>query len=234
MKLVIHVVGFDVGAAAARQLQCIAKATGGKYFSASNADSLLEAMQTVSDEVTQKVEEAKVTGVQAATGLGQAEDRNAQGFRNQSGLPADHSGQRRQDRERNREPQGKFGHPLLSGKYEVACGFATPNYGDPTLTEIGEVTIVKGETRELQLGSISFNIPKNLIDNDWKNRINVSEVILADAGTNEPLVTVRATTMGTTTTNPSRCWQESTTSCSATQPIRNHQPSSQETCRSHR
>jgi len=196
VKLVIHVVGFDVGAAAARQLQCIAKATGGKYFSASNADSLLEAMQTVSDEVTQKVEEAKVTGVQAATGLGKLKIEMPKASEISLAflqITRVKDGKIVKEME---SPKASSVHPLLSGKYEVACGFATPNYGDPTLTEIGEVTIVKGETRELQLGSISFNIPKNLIDNDWKNRINVSEVILADAGTNEPLVTVRSNNNG--------------------------------------
>ncbi len=195
-KFVMHVVGFDVGAAAAKQLQCVAKATGGKYFSANDGESLLEAMQTVSAEVTQKVEAAKATTVQAGTGLGKLH----------VAMPKDSNGSlafiqitRVKDGKVVKKVESVKAdsiHPLLSGQYAVACGFATPNYGEPTLTEIGEVTIVKGETRELQLGSISFNIPKDLVDNDWKNRINVSEVILADAGTNTPIVTVLSNNNG--------------------------------------
>ncbi len=41
----IHTVGFDVGADAEAQLQCIAKAGNGRYFSAEDADGLRQAVQ---------------------------------------------------------------------------------------------------------------------------------------------------------------------------------------------
>ena len=195
-KFVIHVVGFDVGAAAARQLQCVAQATGGKYFSADNGESLLEAMQTVKAEVAQKVEAAKVTAVQSGTGLGKLRIAMPEGSESslaflQITRVADGKVVKQVE-----GPKADSSHPLLSGKYAIHCGFATPNYGDPTLTKIGEVTVDKGETREIQLGAISFNIPKDLLDSDWKNRINVTEVILADAGTNAPLVSVLSNNNG--------------------------------------
>jgi len=43
-SLVIHVVGFDVDAAAKAQLQCIARASGGAYFDASDAKGLADAL----------------------------------------------------------------------------------------------------------------------------------------------------------------------------------------------
>ncbi len=189
-KIVIHVVGFDVGAAAAKQLKCIATATGGKYFAANDAESLLESLRTVSAEVAKKVEEAKTSTVRASTGLGKLRITMPKG--SEKSLASIHITRVKDNKtvKRVESPQADSTHPLLSGKYSIACAFATPNYGEPTMTEIGEVTISKGETRELQLGSISFNIPKHLIDNDWQNRINVAKVILADAGTNEPVVTV--------------------------------------------
>lgn len=195
-KFVMHVVGFDVGAAAAKQLQCVAKATGGKYFSASDGDSLLKALQTVSAEATQKVEAAKATTVQAATGLGKLQVSMPKGSEVSLAFLQITRVKDGKILKKVESVKAESIHPLLSGKYTVACGFATPNYGAPTLTEIGEITIVKGETRDLQLGSISFNIPKDLVDNDWKNRINISEVVLADAGTNEPVVTVLSNNNG--------------------------------------
>jgi len=189
-KLVIHVVGFDVGAAAAKQLRCIATATGGKYFAANDAESLLQALRTVSAEVAQKVEQAKTTTVHASTGLGKLRITMPKGSEKSIAFIQITRVKDNKTVKRVESPQAVSTHPLLSDKYSITCGFATPNYGEPTLTEVGEVTIRKGETREIRLGSISFNIPKHLVDNEWQNRINVSKVILADAGTNQPVVTV--------------------------------------------
>lgn len=55
----VHVVGFDVKEAERKQLQCIADAGGGKYFSAADAGQLTAALAEVRREVTEapKVEE---------------------------------------------------------------------------------------------------------------------------------------------------------------------------------
>lgn len=72
-RLVVHTVGFGVDATARQQLQCVAKAAGGRYFDATNADdlaaSLGKAVETVRTVVVEKkgpgwlkVEGADVTG----------------------------------------------------------------------------------------------------------------------------------------------------------------------------
>jgi hypothetical protein len=57
IDLVVHVVGFDVDQTTAKELSCIANATGGEYLTAKNASSLHQAMQTL----TKKVEAPKPT-----------------------------------------------------------------------------------------------------------------------------------------------------------------------------
>ena len=47
----MHVVGFDVTGGAAQELSCIAEASGGRYFAASNAGELLNALKTVEKSV---------------------------------------------------------------------------------------------------------------------------------------------------------------------------------------
>ncbi len=48
-----HVIGFDVDLKTSQQLECIANATGGEYFSAKNANSLNDAMKSIVKEVVQ-------------------------------------------------------------------------------------------------------------------------------------------------------------------------------------
>ncbi len=47
----MHVIGFDVNAREREQLECIAKAGGGSYFSAHNASQLQQALSAVKEEV---------------------------------------------------------------------------------------------------------------------------------------------------------------------------------------
>ena len=51
INFVAHVVGFNVDARTDRQLACIAKATGGEYFSAKNAAALTRAIKTIAKKV---------------------------------------------------------------------------------------------------------------------------------------------------------------------------------------
>ncbi len=53
IKLVVHVVGFDVRGAAVEQLQCIARAGGGGYFPASDTAALRQALQSVRSAVVE-------------------------------------------------------------------------------------------------------------------------------------------------------------------------------------
>ncbi len=47
IKFIIHVIGFDVTAEEKKQLECIAKAGGGTYYTARNANQFLHAMRKV-------------------------------------------------------------------------------------------------------------------------------------------------------------------------------------------
>jgi len=55
IDFVTHVIGFNVDKKTDKQLECIADATGGEYFSAKNATALNEAMKTIVKKV-EKVE----------------------------------------------------------------------------------------------------------------------------------------------------------------------------------
>jgi len=57
VDFVTHVIGFNVDKKTDRELECIATATGGEYFSAKNATALNDAMRVI----TKKVEKAKPT-----------------------------------------------------------------------------------------------------------------------------------------------------------------------------
>lgn len=60
VNLKIHVVGFDVKKDEAKQLQCIAKNGGGRYFAANNAGELAKSFAAVKKEVA-RVEKPKLT-----------------------------------------------------------------------------------------------------------------------------------------------------------------------------
>jgi Ca-activated chloride channel family protein len=53
IKLVVHVIGFDVRGAAVEQLQCIARAGGGSYFQANDTSGLQQALQSVQAAVVE-------------------------------------------------------------------------------------------------------------------------------------------------------------------------------------
>jgi len=54
LKLVVHVVGFDVKGAAAEQLQCIARAGGGGYFQANDTAGLRQALSAIRTTVVDR------------------------------------------------------------------------------------------------------------------------------------------------------------------------------------
>ena len=56
IQVKVHVVGFDVTQEEGKQLVCIAKAGGGKYFSAGNTAELKEALVEVKQELIEKAE----------------------------------------------------------------------------------------------------------------------------------------------------------------------------------
>lgn len=190
LKFVMHVVGFNVDAIAQQQLECIAGAGGGTYFGANDAAGLLDALQQVSTEVAEKVDEAKLTPVSVGSGLGKIRISMPQGSETSLAYLEITRLKDQKVVKRVERIKADATHPLLSGEYSLAIGFAQPNFGQPTVTQIGRLTLRKGETRHLQLGSISFNLPHELEHGNRPDRLSVEEVVIADAGTNEPVVTV--------------------------------------------
>ncbi|MEJ2146936.1 MAG: VWA domain-containing protein [Acidobacteriota bacterium] len=61
IKFVMHVIGFDVGDKEKAQLECIARAGGGRYFSASNAREFLEASKKVTESISVGEEPGRLT-----------------------------------------------------------------------------------------------------------------------------------------------------------------------------
>ncbi len=190
VKFVLHVVGFDVDAQAAAQLECTAGAGGGKYFSAANAADLLDALKSVSKELQEKVQQvdpAKIHTRAVSTGLAKLHVSMPAGsevslshIRVQNGI----TGEVTRDISK---PAADATYPFASGTYKVLLDFATPNYGAASETLLGIVKLAKGETYDLKLGSISFNVAPSL-----EKSIAVEEVVLLESGSSSRAVTVRA------------------------------------------
>lgn len=174
IKFVLHVVGFGVDEKGRQQLSCMAQAGGGLYFSASDTDGLLAAFESVKKQVEIKVEQAKTTTKTVTSKLGKLEFR----------LPKSSTKSlsrvkfvRMRDGKLVKEvknPAASSVHPLLSDEYEVILGFANPNYAPDTDVSIGSYKVTGGETTDVNLGAIVFNIAPSLEKNP------VSSVILVD------------------------------------------------------
>lgn len=182
VKFVMHVVGFAVTDADKAQLACIAEAGGGQYFGAADAAGLLAALQAVNAEIAQKVELAKTVVVPQATGLGKVRIvlpesalKSLAGFRivrkisdktvKEGDLPAADST-----------------HPLMSGDYSLTLLFANPNYQPPTEMSLGDFTVAKGESTEIALGALAFNVAEEL------KKAPVEAVAISEAGANREVL----------------------------------------------
>lgn len=162
VKFVMHVVGFAVAEADKAQLACIAEAGGGKYFGAADAAALLAALQAVNADIAQKVEQAKTVVVPRATGLGKLRIAMPE-----SALPS-LAGIRIVRKISDKVvKEGELAaadstHPLISGDYALALLFANPNYQPPTEMPLGDFTVANGETAEIALGALVFNVAEEL------------------------------------------------------------------------
>lgn len=190
IKFVLHTVGLDVDANARQQLECMAKAGGGTYFEAADANALLDALKAVAIEVAGKVEAAKDEVVKASSGLGKlrvAMPQNAEKSLKQFQVLRSKDGAVVKD---VAGVQADALHPLLSGDYLLRISFAQPNFGEPTWADLGRVTVTKGETREVVLGSISFDLPQEVADAPWETGLNIETVEVVNAGTDQAVATV--------------------------------------------
>ena len=186
INFIMHVVGFGVTEKEKEQLTCIAKAGGGQYFGAKDADSLFAALETVRNDIAEKVEKAKTTVVKTATKLGK--------FRLQ--LPESSlislkgiKITRKRDGKIIKEAEiGKKDtvHPLLSDDYTLTLSFANANYKPPTDVEISSFKVVGGETTSLSLGAIVFNIAEKLVD------LHLDAVSIIKKGASSPMLTIQS------------------------------------------
>lgn len=166
IKFVLHVVGFDVSREQKEQLACLAEAGGGVYYGAGNAGDLLSAFESMQAEVVKKVEieKAKTTKKKATSGLGKLQVIFPEG--GQKSL-AQIRVLRKKDNKTIKtaeHPEADSTHPLLAGEYAVIFGYANSNYQEPS--EIAPIpsTVNGGETTELRLGALVFNIAESLKD----------------------------------------------------------------------
>lgn len=163
IKFVLHVVGFGVGSRGKAQLSCLATAGGGRYFAASDAASLNQALATVRAAVVQQVKEAKTRTVRGATGLGKLKlVIPAAGLRTLAEIQL----VRVKDNRllKKAKPAAEATHPLLAGRYRVVLAYANTNYRPPTLAPVAEVEVRGGQTTVLKLGVVVINRAKGLGD----------------------------------------------------------------------
>lgn len=186
IHFVLHVVGFGVTDQEQEQLACLAKAGGGTYFAAGDESGLLAALDAVRETVAEKVEQAKTTTVRAATKIGKL----AITMPEESCISLAHikilktaGGGVAKTVE---APEASGLHPLLAGEYEIVMGFANPNYADPTEVSFGAWMVTGGETTEVQLGAVSFNLAASL------EEMPAESVTLAAMGGAGPEITLHS------------------------------------------
>lgn len=185
IHFILHVVGFDVTAEQKEQLQCLSDVAGGSYFGAEDADSLLAALTTVTQEVEEKVEKAKVTTKKKVSRLGKlritfpGEGKSIGAFtiiRASDGKVV----------KTVENPKNDSAHPLLAGDYQIVAGFANTNYRPNTDVPFGTWTVVGGEVAECALGTIAFNVADDL------KSMPVESITVAEKETGTPSITLES------------------------------------------
>jgi hypothetical protein len=176
VRFVMHVVGFDVPEEDQAQLACIAAAGGGNYFAAENAAALLAALQVVSKEIAQKVEQAKTVVVAQATGLGKLRITLPESaLKSLAGIRIVRKISDKVVKE-GELPAADSTHPLMSGDYALTLLFANPNYQPPTEMPLGDCAVAKGATTEIALGALVFNVAEEL------KKAPVEAVVVSESG----------------------------------------------------
>ncbi|MDZ7696919.1 MAG: VWA domain-containing protein [Deltaproteobacteria bacterium] len=162
IKFVLHVVGFDVNDEQKEQLTCLAEAGGGRYFGATDTDSLLGALETVKQDVAQKVEKAKTTTRKTVTKLGKLQvtlPESARRCLHTLKIIRVSDGKMLKKVE---DPKADATHPLLAGKYEIIAGYANSNYKPDSEVSFGVFEVKGGETTSLNMGAMAINIADSL------------------------------------------------------------------------
>ena len=163
IKFILHVVGFGVDRKGKEQLTCLSEAGGGRYFSATDANSLLIALETVKKEVAVKVREAKTTTVKARTRLGKLKITMPESAVITQGEIKIF---RKKDNKliKKAKPLAEGTHPLLAGQYGVVLQFLNTNYRPASEASLGQFEVKGGEVTEIKLGALVINRAKGLAD----------------------------------------------------------------------
>ncbi|MCF8146314.1 MAG: VWA domain-containing protein [Deltaproteobacteria bacterium] len=180
IKFILHVVGFGVDQKGRDQLTCFSEAGGGTYFQATDAQSLLAALETVQKEVAVKVEEAKTTTVKAQTRLGKLKITMPESaIKTQGEIKI----VRVKDNKviKLAKPESEGTHPLLAGEYEVVLQFNNTNYKPASEASLGRFEVKGGEVTEIHLGAMVLNKAKGLGD-------AAEAVVILPAGSDTPFV----------------------------------------------
>lgn len=180
IKFILHVVGFGVDQQGRDQLTCFSEAGGGKYFQATDAESLLAALETVKKEVETKVVEAKTTTVKAQTKLGKLKIAMPESsLKTQGEIKIVRTSDNKVIK--NAKPESEGTHPLLAGGYEVILQFNNANYKPPSEAPLGRFEVKGGEVTEIHLGAMVLNRAKGLGD-------AAEAIVILPAGTDKPFV----------------------------------------------
>lgn len=160
IKFILHVVGFDVDRMQKEELACLATAGGGQYFDAADSAALLAALQIVQQEVVKKVEYEKATTTTKTTksGLGKLKVTYPTGAEKSLAQIRIIRKKDGKNIKTAAKPKAESIHPLLSGEYEIILGYANSNNQKPSEIAPIPVTINGGETTELKLGTLIFNV----------------------------------------------------------------------------
>lgn len=166
IKFILHVVGFAVTDEEDDQLSCLADAGGGVYYTAGNASELLDAFQSMQQELVRKVEyeKAATTQKKSSSGLGKLRVFYPDPNEKYKGLEM-FKIVRKSDGKTIKtveKPEADSSHPLPAGEYQVVLGYANTNYQPPSEIAPVDVIVEGGETGELALGTLIFNVAESL------------------------------------------------------------------------
>lgn len=119
IDFVAHVVGFNVDKATDSQLACVAKATGGEYFSADDARSLNSALQSAVQTVQSPKPKTAGKAATAALTITASDKPNGKKLRANHSIYRVESGARRQVSDCQSTPQAACTESLSAGEYVV-------------------------------------------------------------------------------------------------------------------
>jgi hypothetical protein len=166
IRFILHVVGFAVTDEEDDQLSCLADAGGGVYYTAGDASELLAAFQSMQKELVRKVEyeKAATTKKKGKSGLGRLRVFFPDPNEKYKGLEV-FKIVRKSDGKTIKtveKPDADSSHPLPAGEYQVVLGYANTNFQPPSEIAPVDVNVEGGETSELALGTLIFNVADSL------------------------------------------------------------------------